>query len=179
MSENHLSTEGCELLKETLKQNTSITHLTMQGNRFDDVTAVVWAEIISVGQISTGEVKSPSLHLKEPSFVPQNTIKIEYLDLSHNEFGEEAGKLLGPAIAENNSIRYMDLSWNNLRRKGAIAIAKGLGVSIITDKLRSCQHSFSIPFCLADKLIHQEVRSWLERLFARWRQSPFQNHQRK
>ena len=59
----------------------------------------------------------------------QNTIKIEYLDLSHNEFGEEAGKILGPAIAENNSIKYMDLSWNNLRRKGAIAIAKGLGVS--------------------------------------------------
>lgn len=77
----------------------------MQGNRFDDVTAVVWAEIIS------------------------NTIKLEYLDLSHNEFGEEAGKLLGPAIAENNSIRYMDLSWNNLRRKGAIAIAKGLSTN--------------------------------------------------
>ena len=93
------------MLKETLKQNTSLTHLTLQGNKFDDATASIWAEIIS------------------------NTIKIEYLDLSHNEFGEAAGKLLGPAIAENSSLKHLNLSWNNIRRKGAAAVAKGLGVS--------------------------------------------------
>jgi Ran GTPase-activating protein (RanGAP) involved in mRNA processing and transport len=62
------------------------------------------------------------------SFCFKNTIKIEYLDLSHNNFGEESGKLLGPAIAENASIRELNLGWNNIRRKGALAIAKGLGV---------------------------------------------------
>jgi hypothetical protein len=58
----------------------------------------------------------------------KNTIRIEYLDLSHNDFGEEAGRVLGPAIAENASIKELNLSWNNIRRKGAIAIAKGLSV---------------------------------------------------
>lgn len=49
--------------------------------------------------------------------------------MSHNNFGEESGKILGPAIAENISIKTLNLSWNNIRRKGAVAIAKGLGVS--------------------------------------------------
>lgn len=49
--------------------------------------------------------------------------------MSHNNFGEESGKILGPAIAENISIKNLNLSWNNIRRKGAVAIAKGLGVT--------------------------------------------------
>jgi Ran GTPase-activating protein (RanGAP) involved in mRNA processing and transport len=51
------------------------------------------------------------------------------LDLSHNNFGEIAGKLLGPAISENTSIKTLILSWNNFRSRGAIAIAKGLQVA--------------------------------------------------
>lgn len=86
-------------------------------------------------------------------------MKIEYLDLSHNNFGEESGKIkfvykkvyvykglsknvflcfqmkgkiLAPAIVENSSIKHLDLGWNNIRRKGAIAIAKAVAVIKIT-----------------------------------------------
>lgn len=48
LSENHLSTQGCETLREILKNNISLTHLTFQGNNFDDTTAEIWADIISV-----------------------------------------------------------------------------------------------------------------------------------
>lgn len=58
-------------------------------------------------------------------------MRIEYLDLSHNNFGEEAGKLLGAAIAENTSIHHLNLNWNNIRRKGAMGIAKGLAVCLV------------------------------------------------
>lgn len=57
--------------------------------------------------------------------------KIEYLNLSHNLFAEHAGLHLGPAIAENTSLKELDLSWNSLRRKGAIAIANGVKVTVI------------------------------------------------
>ena len=53
---------------------------------------------------------------------------MEYLSLSKNRLGEKAGLLLGPAIAENGSIRQLDLSFNGLRGKGAAAVAKGLQV---------------------------------------------------
>lgn len=58
----------------------------------------------------------------------QNTSRVEYLDLSRNKLGEIAGVALGPAIAENSSIKHLDLSWNHLRRKGAVAIAQGIKV---------------------------------------------------
>lgn len=35
---------------------------------------------------------------------------------------------MGASIAENSSIKHLNLSWNNIRRKGANGIAKGLAV---------------------------------------------------
>jgi Ran GTPase-activating protein (RanGAP) involved in mRNA processing and transport len=58
----------------------------------------------------------------------QSTTKLEYLNLSKNRFGEKAGVLLGSAIAENSSLRTLDLSWNCFRLSGAVALAKGLKV---------------------------------------------------
>ncbi len=43
---------------------------------------------------------------------------------------EQAGVVLGPAIAENSSLKSLDLSWNSIRRKGAKAIADGIKVNI-------------------------------------------------
>ena len=53
---------------------------------------------------------------------------MEYLDLSHNNLCEAAGMQLGPAISDNASIKELDLSWNHLRRKGAMAVAAGVKV---------------------------------------------------
>ena len=75
----------------------------------------------------------------------QFSLHMRYLDLSHNEFGEAAGEVLGPAIGESKTspnpnpdhwyiagdsetIQTLDLSWNHLRKKGALAIAEGLKV---------------------------------------------------
>ena len=41
-----------------------------------------------------------------------------------------SGVVFGPAIGENSSIQELDLSWNSLRRKGAVAIAQGIKVSV-------------------------------------------------
>ena len=61
----------------------------------------------------------------------QNNQKVEYLDLSHNNFGEGAGMVLGPAISENSTMKELDLSWNSIRRKGAMTIA--IGVKVLQD----------------------------------------------
>lgn len=127
-----MSTRGADLLKDALKQSSCLTHLTLQGNNFDDSTAPIWADIILV-TIPTKHVKTSKLKIKICFFFSiyhQNTIKIEYLDLSHNNFGEESGKIFGSAISENTSIKTFIINWNNIRRKGAIAIAKGLAVII-------------------------------------------------
>lgn len=48
LSDNNFSSNGCEALRDVLKTNNSITHLVMRGNKFNDASAAVWAEIISV-----------------------------------------------------------------------------------------------------------------------------------
>ena len=52
---------------------------------------------------------------------------IKFFSLSQNSFGEAGGELIGPALEENNSVSTeLNLSWNHLRLKGAIAICKSM-----------------------------------------------------
>ena len=39
--------------------------------------------------------------------------------------------VLGPAISENSTMKELDLSWNSIRRKGAMTIA--IGVKVLQD----------------------------------------------
>lgn len=52
------------------------------------------------------------------------------LDLSHNSLDEQAGLHLGPAIAANEWLDSLNLSWNHLRHKGAYSVALALKVII-------------------------------------------------
>lgn len=73
-----------------------------------------------------------SEHLAE--IIRTNT-NLVYLNLSRNMLDSGAGVLLGPAIGENSSLRTLDLSWNNITRRGAIAVAKGVKVKLILNTL--------------------------------------------
>ena len=61
--------------------------------------------------------------------------KLKVLDLSHNEFGERGGVILGPALSTNVYLDTLDLSWNQIRGVGAVSIARGLKVSLQLFKL--------------------------------------------
>jgi len=52
------------------------------------------------------------------------------LDLSKNSFGDHSGVVLGPILASNDHLETLDLSWNKIRTKGGISIAKGLKVRL-------------------------------------------------
>ena len=55
--------------------NSTLSHLSLRGNRFGDKAIEPLAELL------------------------RGSYHIKFLDLSHNEFGEEAGIILGPAIS--------------------------------------------------------------------------------
>ena len=63
-----------------------------------------------------------------PKFFEQKNTSLKYLDLSHNSLDEQAGLHLGPAIAANEWLDSLNLSWNHLRHKGAYSIALSLKV---------------------------------------------------
>jgi len=60
----------------------------------------------------------------------QTNISLRTLDISKNMFSIEAGKILGPAIANNDTLETLDISWNAIRLEGAQAFAKGIAVSL-------------------------------------------------
>ena len=60
----------------------------------------------------------------------QEARNLKYLNLSHNEFRESGGELIGDALNWNDGLEELDISWNHLRRRGSIGIAEGLQVNL-------------------------------------------------
>ncbi|CAH1801710.1 unnamed protein product, partial [Owenia fusiformis] len=70
-------------------------------------------------------------HLKDDSAplfakVIENNIHLKDVNLSHNDFRGSGAVALGLSLRNNDTIEYMDLSWNHLRGRGAISIGIGL-----------------------------------------------------
>ena len=59
-------------------------------------------------------------------------------------FSIEAGKILGTAIANNDTLENLNLSWNAFRLDGAQAFAKGVAVSC----------NYFLNFCAVKQLSH-------------------------
>ena len=93
---------------------------------------LIWP-ITNSGRGATGtcamppSLSKPYLLQKHCSY-HQETRNLRYLNLSYNQFRETGGRMLGDAIGYNDSLREIDLSWNHIRRDGAIGIAEGLMV---------------------------------------------------
>jgi len=62
----------------------------------------------------------------EPIAEAMKSTSVQRLNMNHNFLGAESGCFLGPAIEENISLSYLDLSWNNIRLDGAAKIAEGI-----------------------------------------------------
>ncbi|KAL7983154.1 hypothetical protein Chor_000016, partial [Crotalus horridus] len=104
LSENKVGVKGTAALSTVLQENPILVSLKLSGNELNDRAAKYLADALVTNQ------------------------KVEHLDLSHNRLGEPAGEALGVAMAENVGLKQLNLSWNNFRGRGAVAVAKGLGV---------------------------------------------------
>ena len=74
----------------------------------------------------------------------QEARNLKYLNLSHNEFRETGGELIGEALNWNDGLEELDLSWNHLRRRGSIGIAEGLQVSVTVGIAEGLQESITV-----------------------------------
>ncbi|XP_071961893.1 uncharacterized protein [Antedon mediterranea] len=107
LSENKIGSKGAPAMCEMLHDNQSLRKVILSGNGFGDRDAEHFAYALQ-----------------------SNYSKVKELNLSHNEFSEIGGEILGPAIATNETLEVLDLSWNHIRRKGAISICRGLAENI-------------------------------------------------
>ncbi|XP_048736283.2 leucine-rich repeat-containing protein 74B-like isoform X2 [Ostrea edulis] len=103
LADNDLQSYGAQLLCEMLNDNDAILSVNVSGNNFKPTDAHLFHTMMSYYRCT----------LKE-------------LDLSHNNFGEYGGKLMGEALSNNDTIETLNISWNGFGPNGAKAIAKGL-----------------------------------------------------
>ncbi|NXN71926.1 LR74A protein, partial [Himantopus himantopus] len=132
LEDNCILAEGAICIAEMLRENSSLQELNISNNHLDTAGAEAIASLLLDNlsylhalQLSGGLYLARSYCLC--TYVSlQGNYQVKELDLSHNEFSEKGGQLLGQMLASNTTLEILDLSWNHLRRKGTEALGRGL-----------------------------------------------------
>uniref|UniRef100_A0A8B9RX06 Leucine rich repeat containing 74A n=1 Tax=Accipiter nisus TaxID=211598 RepID=A0A8B9RX06_9AVES len=127
LEDNCILAEGAICITEMLRENSSLQELNMSNNHLDTAGAEAFASLLldNMSYLHTLQLSGGSHCLC--TFVSlQGNYQVKELDLSHNEFSEKGGQLLGQMLASNTALEILDLSWNHLRRKGTVALGTGL-----------------------------------------------------
>ncbi|CAF1217272.1 unnamed protein product [Rotaria magnacalcarata] len=137
---NYLQQQAAKYVSRLLLVNDFITELSLADNRIGGGEGT--KEICKMLTLNRNLKK---INLSANRFngldVPQLVEAFEQcktlreLDLSHNFFGEDCGKVLGTYISGNDSLESIDLSWNNIRGRGAIDVANGIKENV---RLKRC-----------------------------------------
>ncbi|KAF1661323.1 Leucine-rich repeat-containing protein 74A, partial [Aptenodytes patagonicus] len=135
LEDNCILAEGAICIAEMLRENSSLQELNISNNHLDTAGAEAIASLLldNMSCLHTLQL-SGGLWLQLAgrshclcTFVSlQGNYQVKELDLSHNEFYEKGGQLLGQMLASNSTLEILDLSWNHLRRQGTVALGTGL-----------------------------------------------------
>lgn len=97
---------GCKALCEALIVNHTIRTLYLDGNRFNDACASLFAEVFAQNE------------------------RINYINLNKNFFeNENTGRLFGQSLKENSSLEELHLAFNRLNSKACGYILKSLATN--------------------------------------------------
>jgi Ran GTPase-activating protein (RanGAP) involved in mRNA processing and transport len=106
LHDRNFSFIGCKALCKVLCSNRSIRILHLDGNRFNDDCAQLFAEVFSQNECIT------------------------YMNLNKNFFENDAtGRILGQSLIENQTLQELHLAWNRLSSKACGYILKQLGTN--------------------------------------------------
>uniref|UniRef100_T1IH37 Uncharacterized protein n=1 Tax=Strigamia maritima TaxID=126957 RepID=T1IH37_STRMM len=107
LAQNNLGSAGAKLIGELLYNNpTHLKRLNIANNKFQD---------------------SDATHI---AYGLDGNDRLISIDLSHNEFGVQAGKIFSNQIAVT-TLEQVDMSWNHFRAAGAVALATAIKVTPI------------------------------------------------
>ncbi|KAF1491669.1 Leucine-rich repeat-containing protein 74A, partial [Megadyptes antipodes antipodes] len=135
LEDNCILAEGAICIAEMLRENSCLQELNISNNHLDTAGAEAIARLLldNMSYLHTLQLSGGLwLQLAGRShclciFVSlQGNYRVKELDLSHNEFYEKGGQLLGQMLASNTTLEILDLSWNHLRRQGTVALGTGL-----------------------------------------------------
>ena len=119
LRENGMEEEGAEHFSRMLRDNCYITELNLSGNNLGARGAYAIGRMLSYNSYLRWLDLSCN-HFIDKDAKPlaeglRVNVTLDYLNLSKNSFCEIGGEILGPALAANDGIVTLILSWNHLR----------------------------------------------------------------
>ncbi|XP_014797184.1 PREDICTED: leucine-rich repeat-containing protein 74A [Calidris pugnax] len=131
LEDNCILAEGAMCLVEMLQENSCLQKLNISNNHLDTAGAEAIASLLLNNTSYLYALQLSGNNFGEeaaPYFAEalMGNYQVKELDLSHNEFSEKGGQLLGQMLASNTTLEILDLSWNYLWRKGTEALGRGL-----------------------------------------------------
>ncbi|KAM6273865.1 leucine-rich repeat-containing protein 74A [Porphyrio hochstetteri] len=131
LEDNCILAEGAISIAEMLRENSSLQELNISNNHLDTIGAAAIAGLLldNVSYLHALQLSGNNFGDEAAPFFAEalmGNYKVKELDLSHNEFSEKGGQLLGQMLATNATLQILDLSWNHLRMKGTVALGAGL-----------------------------------------------------
>ncbi|XP_076446336.1 uncharacterized protein LOC143283845 [Babylonia areolata] len=124
LSDNQLSGEGLDTLVPSICDSKVLRTLDLSGNGLCDRDSASLCRLI------------------------ENAECITDLILHHNELGQ-CGVALGSALAENDTITHLNISWNHIRGAGAVGLAKGIGKNSTLSRVNFAWNGFGYEGCVA------------------------------
>ncbi|XP_078304095.1 leucine-rich repeat-containing protein 74A isoform X6 [Panthera onca] len=147
LADNCIMEEGTLSLVQMLQENYYLQDLNISNNDLGLKGASTISEFLQRNtssllnlQLSGNNFKDEAAELFCQAFSANYRIKT--LDLSHNEFSDKGGEHLGQMLALNIGLQSLDLSWNHFYTRGAVALCNGLRTNVTLQKLDLSMNGF-------------------------------------
>uniref|UniRef100_A0A8D2DPI7 Leucine rich repeat containing 74A n=1 Tax=Sciurus vulgaris TaxID=55149 RepID=A0A8D2DPI7_SCIVU len=154
LEDNCIMDEGMLSLVEMLHENYYLQELNVSKNDIGLEGARVISEFLQRNTSSLWSLELSGNNFKEEAIeLLCQALTINYqiktLDLSHNQITDTGGEQLGQMLNINVGIRELDLSWNHFHTRGAVALCNGLRTNVTLIKLDLAMNGFGNEGALA------------------------------
>uniref|UniRef100_A0A3Q2Z1I3 Leucine rich repeat containing 74A n=1 Tax=Hippocampus comes TaxID=109280 RepID=A0A3Q2Z1I3_HIPCM len=148
LADNYIQAEGAKDLSEMLKANFTIQHLDLSDNHLHSSGAEYVGKML-LDSLSLKSIKlSNGFTDDDAKYFAEALSSMKELDLSHNKFCGRGGEHLG-LLLNNECLEVLNLCWNQLRMKGAVALSAGLKVNTMLKHLDLSWNGFGNEGALA------------------------------
>uniref|UniRef100_A0A8C9C838 Leucine rich repeat containing 74A n=1 Tax=Phocoena sinus TaxID=42100 RepID=A0A8C9C838_PHOSS len=147
LADNCITEEGILSLVEMLQENYYLQEMNISDNDLGLEGARILSEFLQNNTSSLFTLQLSGNNFKEEAAelfcqALSTNYRIKSLDLSHNQFSDKAGEYLGQMLALNVGLQSLDLSWNHLYIQGVVALCSGLRANVSLKKLDLSMNSF-------------------------------------
>ncbi|XP_065727719.1 leucine-rich repeat-containing protein 74A [Phocoena phocoena] len=147
LADNCITEQGILSLVEMLQENYYLQEMNISDNDLGLEGARILSEFLQNNTSSLFTLQLSGNNFKEEAAelfcqALSTNYRIKSLDLSHNQFSDKAGEYLGQMLALNVGLQSLDLSWNHLYIQGVVALCSGLRANVSLKKLDLSMNSF-------------------------------------